>query len=496
MNSHYVFDILNDNIKKLTIPALLLIVTTPVNADWKLLKSNTLKNLNAVHFPLDDKTGYVAGDGGLIMKTSDEGINWKKLRSGTKKNLLDVEFKDRTTGYAVGINGIILKTTNAGKKWNRLDSGTNQHLYTIHFPVDSQTGYAGGAVSTLLKTVDGGETWKHMPIGPGYIRDIVFPNNNNTGYASAIDGSLGYVYKTNDGGNNWTKVLDLEDAFIESMSFPVDDTTGFVVNSDDYIQQGIWKTVNGGESWNLVTPGITSVPIVIDFPQDDQYGVAVGKAGSILTTSDSGNTWTEGNLGINHRMQDIDLINNNSGYAVGRQGVIYKTKGSSVTPVNNIYMHPSVMGSINSFTDKSGCTVDWDCVNDQSSNLASGLPEAVNSNDYVADGNGNRVMFALEDGFITTNQQVTKICLSIAATQFTGPRASLSYQRSGIDLQPIDSVVFWIGSYWYNGMTTHCWSNLNWTSKDIDALEIGVKSVEGNWIEISQMYVKVFVLTP
>ena len=216
----------------------------------------------------------------------------------------------------------------------------------------------------------------------------------------------------------------------------------------------------------------------------------------ILTTSDSGNTWTEGNLGINHRMQDIDLINNNSGYAVGRQGVIYKTKGSSVTPVNNIYMHPSVMGSINSFTDKSGCTVDWDCVNDQSSNLASGLPEAVNSNDYVADGNGNRVMFALEDGFITTNQQVTKICLSIAATQFTGPRASLSYQRSGIDLQPIDSVVFWIGSYWYNGMTTHCWSNLNWTSKDIDALEIGVKSVEGNWIEISQMYVKVFVLTP
>lgn len=496
MNSHYVFDILNDNIKKLTIPTLLLLASTPVSADWKLLKSNTLNNLNAVHFSLDDKTGYVVGDSGLILKTSDEGINWKKLRSGIKNNLLDVEFEDSETGYAVGTNGIILKTKSAGKKWNRLDSGTNQHLYTIHFPVDSQTGYAGGAVSTLLKTVDGGRTWKHMPIGPGYIKDIVFPNNNMTGYASAIDGSLGYVYKTSDGGNNWTKVLDLEDAYIESISFPADDITGFVVNSDDYSQQGIWKTQNGGESWNLVTPGITSVPVVIDFQENNQTGVAIGEAGSILITSDSGNTWTEGSLGIKNRMQDIDLINKSTGYAVGRDGVIYKTMGNSAAPEKNIYMHPSAMGSINSFTGMTGCTVDWDCVNDQSSNLPGGLPEMVNSNEYIADGNGNRVMFSLEDGFIASNQKVTKICLSIAATQFTGPRASLSYQRTGIDQVPVDSDAFWIGNYWYNGVTTHCWSNLNWTSTDIDTLEIGVKSIEGNWIEISQMYVKVFVLTP
>ena len=115
MNSHYVFELLNDNIKKLTIPALLIFFTTPVNADWKLLKSNTLKNLNAVHFPVDDKTGYVVGNGGLILKTSDEGISWNQLRPGTKNNLLDVEFNDNNTGYVVGINGTILKTTNGGK---------------------------------------------------------------------------------------------------------------------------------------------------------------------------------------------------------------------------------------------------------------------------------------------------------------------------------------------------------------------------------------------
>jgi len=496
MNSHYVFDLINDNLKIITLPALVLLGVSPLKADWAVLNSGTTKDLKAVEFPVNENTGFAVGRDGTILKTSDAGSTWSKTRSGVKSNLLDVDFINNQVGYVSGVNGTILKTENGGVNWTKLNSGTSQHLYSIHFPVDQYTGYAGGAASTLLKTTDGGLTWLPQSIGGGYVYDIVFPENNLSGYASAIYGSLGWIYKTTNGGSTWVKVLDLEDGFLKSMSFPVDTQTGYVANHDTYSRSGIWKTSDGGTTWSYVTQGITSVPVAIDFAMDNQNGIAVGFSGDVIKTNDGGLSWTEGNLGVNNYMQDIDLVNNNIGYAVGSSGLIVKTTDGGGTPVASLYLHPSSMGNINTFTDITGCSEAWDCVNDQTVNAGSGLPEGVNSRDNVSDGSGNRIMFALDDGAISSNQQVTEICVSLAATQFNGPMASLSYQRLGVDSSPVDTVPFWVGSYWYNGITTHCWKNLNWTSTDLDSLEIGVKTVAGKWLEASQMYVKVYISAP
>jgi len=496
MKSHYWFDFVNDNLKKITLSSLILFAVTPVSADWTVLDTGTSKDLKAVEFPVNEITGYAVGSGGTIIKTTDAGSTWSKKKSGTKNHLFDVDFINNDVGYASGVNGTLLKTTNGGANWSKLNSGTSQHLYSVNFPVDEYTGYAGGAVSTMLKTIDGGLSWQPLSIGGGYVYDIVFPENNETGYASAIYGSLGWIYKTTDGGNNWVKVLDLEDASIRSMSFPVDEQTGYIANNDTYYQHGVWKTTDGGTSWNFVTQGITSVPVAIDFPVNSQFGIAVGHSGDVIKTSDGGATWSEGNLGVSNFMNDIDLVNNNTGYAVGSAGLMVKTTDGGGSPVESLYLHPSAMGSVNTFTAMTGCSVGWDCVNDQPSNLGSGLPEALNSRDYVADGSGNRAMFALDDGAIMPGQQVSEICISLAATQLSGPYASLSYQRLGIDAAPVDTVPSWIGSYWYNGMITRCWENLSWNANDLDALEIGIKTVDGMWLEASQLYVKVYVTAP
>jgi len=464
---------------------------SPAHADWSLLNSGVTAGLSAVDFPAGPNTGYVVGTGGVILKTSDAGNSWQKQKSHTRVALNDVDFIDDLVGYAVGLGGTILKTTDGGAHWNALNSGVTQNLYTVNFPVNANVGYAGGDSQTLLKTTDGGQSWSLQYGVEGYVREIVFPQNAQTGFASTIYGSLGYIYKTTDGGQNWSQVLWLEDASLYSMSFPVDDQVGYVANHDTYYQSGIWKTTDGGANWNWVTSGITAVPYAVDFPVNSQTGFAVGYSGDIMQTSDGGASWIEGNIGSNTLLQDVQFVDSTTGYAVGGNGVIAKTSDGGSPSVNAVYLHPTGSGSINTFTDIVGCSSDWNCVNDQSGNVGSGLPATVNSNDYVADGGGHRAMFALADGVLGASKTVTEICVSFAATQWNGSYASPSYQRVGIDPAPVDTPAFWL-TYWYAGMASHCWSNLNWTAADLDALEIGVKSVNGDWLEVGQLYVKVF----
>lgn len=475
----------------LAIMALSLLFLTPVQATWSPLNSGTNNTLEAVAFPVNANTGYVVGADGTILKTTDAGANWAKQQSHTRNLLTEVDFIDNMNGYVTGINGTVLKTSDGGQNWINLNTGTSRHLYAVSFPENANIGYVGGDNATLLKTTDGGQTWTPQLIAGGSIRQIVFPQNANVGYASAVWGSLGWVYKTTNGGLTWTLVLDLEDAFLYGMSFPVDDQTGYVANNDTYYQSGIWKTIDGGASWQHVTRSVTAVPYSVDFGIDNQNGIALGSGGSVLKTSDGGASWIEGGTGDNSTLVDLDMIDNNTGYAVGGAGLIYKTIDGGGPTLQITYLHPNAPGSINTFDSIVGCSYDWDCVNDQPGNQASGSPAVANSRDYLADANGHRVMFALDNGVIGNGQRIEKICVSFAATQWYGSYASPSYQRIGIDPAPIDATAFWV-NYIYAGIASHCWDNLNWNNSDLDALEIGVKSVNGYALELGQIYVKVF----
>lgn len=480
-----------NNLTSWCIALMLFVLCTPsAFASWSFQSSGTSEDLSAVDFPVDGSTGYAAGNRGVLLKTSDGGHSWQQLKSQTRNSMLDIDFIDNQTGFAVGANGTLLKTTDGGKRWTALNVGTSEHLYAVDFPVDSNTGYIGGSNRTLLKTTDGGQTWTPQYIADGYVQDIVFPSNNSVGYAVTLYGSLAYVYKTVDGGQNWTQVFYLEDAFIYSMSFP-DEQTGYIANHDTYYQHGIWKTSDGGANWSLVTQGATTVPYAVNFPFNALNGFAVGYNGTIMTTQDGGANWTEGNLGVNTTLKDIQFIDNNTAYIVGRAGLIAKTTDGGAPNYFSAYLHPTSSGSVQNFTDISGCSTDWDCVNDQPGNVGIGLPVTAQSLSYVADGSGNRHMFGLDDNALG-NVQISEICVAIAATQWIGVYGTLSYQRIGIDPAIVDSNTFYIGNYWYNGPSLHCWNNLNWNANDLNALEIGVKTVAGQRMELGQIFVKVF----
>src|SRR6266516_1220259 len=94
---------------------------------WSVVDSGTTNNLNSAHL-LDSGTGFVVGDAGAILKTTDAGATWSPLASGTTNILYGVYFLDANQGVAVGDQGLILRTTDGGSMWQTVATGVKDAL--------------------------------------------------------------------------------------------------------------------------------------------------------------------------------------------------------------------------------------------------------------------------------------------------------------------------------------------------------------------------------
>ncbi len=90
-----------------------------VFGQWSPADSGTTSNLNGAVL-LDSGTGFVVGDTGTILKSTDAGATWTPLTSGTSNALHGVYFLDPNQGVAVGDGGTILRTTDGGAAWQSI----------------------------------------------------------------------------------------------------------------------------------------------------------------------------------------------------------------------------------------------------------------------------------------------------------------------------------------------------------------------------------------
>ncbi|MEP7341823.1 MAG: YCF48-related protein, partial [Acidobacteriota bacterium] len=111
--------------------------------------SGTTQQLNAI-FMVNASNGWVVGNGGVILTTTNGGAAWTLQTSGTAANLRDVHFVDASRGWAVGDGGVILTTGNGGGTWTPETSGVTADLRGVFF-ASAGTGYAVGANGTILK---------------------------------------------------------------------------------------------------------------------------------------------------------------------------------------------------------------------------------------------------------------------------------------------------------------------------------------------------------
>jgi uncharacterized delta-60 repeat protein len=110
------------------------------------LSSNLLFGLEYVN----KDTGYVCGDAGTILKTTNGGTTWVQQTSGVTNSLGSIKFADANHGVAVGLGGTIVMTTNGGATWEKHYTGITTDLNSAAY-LPSGIVFAVGNGGTILQ---------------------------------------------------------------------------------------------------------------------------------------------------------------------------------------------------------------------------------------------------------------------------------------------------------------------------------------------------------
>lgn len=134
-------------------------------------------------------------------------------------------------------------------------------------PSDPKILYLIVDTSGVWKSVDGGNSWKMKPRGFGSTggQSIgIKPNNPNVVFAAGSDmtvgstqlpGALQGIYRTKDGGENWTLVKqaaiyrDRRSKGANMFAFSGTDTVYAATHNS-----GLLKSINGGDTWTTIIP--------------------------------------------------------------------------------------------------------------------------------------------------------------------------------------------------------------------------------------------------
>lgn len=260
---------------------------------------------------------------------------WQWIETGFDFILMDIQFPEgqNQIGYCVGQSltyngdGIVIKTTDSGQTWEQLTPDGIPGLMGMSF-VDINTGYAVGWDDYVIKTTDGGDTWDTLYIDTGmfsFYADIEFYDENNGVALYNSD-----VYITSDGGESWTmgNSLDQGGYMIEY----IDENTLITVGNENYIS----KSTDGGYNWTVKNSGsIGQVLLGVDF-LNNQYGMAAGDYGNILTTTDGGETWTTTQPIGDQLLHTPCIWDEDTAWIVGTPELVYKSTDGNAS-WNNVY---------------------------------------------------------------------------------------------------------------------------------------------------------------
>ncbi len=255
--------------------------TTDGGANWTLDYENNAIGANDIHFPTDS-VGYIVGNIGKVLKTTDAGTTWLDFSTTSiTGSLQTVWFTSPDTGFAGRTTTFgMYKTTNGGLTWSQNFGYNLTNCYTIHFLNDT-LGYAGGFNNRIYKTTDGGNLWL-MQQNPGLSENI-----RSISFADSVRGmavSSGYIYRTTN-GNTWSSTFYTGNLKCGALS-----PNGNAVVAN--LTGGLKSSNNYGSSFSESNPQAgTSTFRRIKFVNSLQGWVG-GDDGKILKTNDGGNDWT------------------------------------------------------------------------------------------------------------------------------------------------------------------------------------------------------------
>jgi photosystem II stability/assembly factor-like uncharacterized protein len=243
--------------------------------------------------PKNTNVWYVASAFGGLWKTVNRGITFDPIfdNGGSftlccvvidprDSNVVWLGTGENTSQRSAHFGDGVYKSTDAGKTWKRMGLAASEHIGKILVdPRNSSVVYvasqgplwSAGGERGLYKTTDGGANWTAIlviSLDTG-ISDIVFdPKNADVMYASAYQrrravgqmiggGPEGGIYKTTNAGRTWTKLTKgLPQGDVGRAGLAVDGrrtpATVFAIIDANRGEAGFYRSDDAGATWTRI----------------------------------------------------------------------------------------------------------------------------------------------------------------------------------------------------------------------------------------------------
>ena len=225
----------------------------------------------------NDQILYVTNPGIALLRSDDGGATFNQKTAGIgndPSNFYNSFVIDPSAANHLlyGTNHLYT-STNRGDSWTALATpGTNG--FTPSSPIDSiaiaasdpKTIYVATDTAQIFVSTDGGVNWNQRNVGgvsDSITKIAVDPADPKSAYATrgTFDGggNVGHVFKTVDGGVNWTNIsANLPD--VPAFSLAIDARAG---NQRIYVgnDQGVWASTDGGVNWAPFKTGMPNVQV-------------------------------------------------------------------------------------------------------------------------------------------------------------------------------------------------------------------------------------------
>jgi photosystem II stability/assembly factor-like uncharacterized protein len=285
---------------------------------------------------------FVATASGGLWKTDNAGVTWKAIA-------------DSMPSYSYG--DVTMDPNNSSVIW----AGTGEN--------NSQRSVAYG--DGVYKSVDGGNSWNNVGLkNSEHISEILIdPRDSDVVYAASqgplwSKGGDRGLYKTTDGGNTWSNVLEIsQHTGVSDIAF--DPENPDVLYATSYQRRRhVWTLINGGpestiykstdagKTWKKINKGLPSVDlgrIGIDVAPSDAnivYAIveaADGKSGFYRST-DKGASWTKQSSYVSGSPQYyqeivVDPKNPHRVYSLDTYLMVSENGGKTFTKAGEAHKH-------------------------------------------------------------------------------------------------------------------------------------------------------------
>ena len=315
--------------------------------------------------PARPATVYLGGLPGGFYKSVDGAATWNAADNGLSTNpvvlALAVERANPASVYAGTLWGAgfslggVFRSPNGGAGWTALSLGLAQIQALAIDSTNPATIYAAPTVSMVgflsgggaIRSTDGGATWNAANTGLPTISGLgngsvttttagvngfaIDPSNPGTVYCAP--GTR--VFKTTDGGGDWTAADVGQPNLVSILSLAVDPAKAATVYAGTSVGT-VYRSLDGGGSWtalgtNLPNVGVRALAVSPGSPSILYAGTDTG---GVFVSHDGGGNWTQASSGLPNLAVlslAVDFASPSTIYAGTNGGGVFKSVDGGAT---------------------------------------------------------------------------------------------------------------------------------------------------------------------